>query len=436
MRLQRLLAAALAAMTMLSGCTSLSLSGSDILAPPKAAGSRAEVQSMIEKDARGAYTLIYPTSGAYKSGILLHDLNGDEVEEAVAMYHTSDGTSRLLIAVKRDNKYIPYGSTQLHSANVSSLNFADINADSTQELVIGYDAGSPLSALEVIDLTEGLGSVLVAEGFVDYVTGDFDGNSADDILLMTSAGNDGSAKAKLMIFADGSFTEKSSCEIDTNVQSYVRLSFDQISGDMVGAIADGKLSDGQYTTQLLYYDSAAHMLVNPLFLNNSYSESVRANAVTCRDINDDGVIEMPLCTLAEHTKDEELSAVCSIVHWSDYDPELMAPASIQDAILCDRLGFMLLFDADVISAVTARYTGDNAVTLYSLSYKGAEPVIGKELLTVMRYEKNSYDASLTAQADLSESASYIYTYILGEGSPFTHDDVKNSFMFLEADESI
>lgn len=433
MKVQRLLAAVLTAALLLTGCTSLSLSGSDILAPPKAAGSRAELQSMIEKDAKGAYTLIYPNAGAYRSGIILQDLNDDGTEEAIALYTVADNMPRLLIALKQGDSYTQYGSTPLRSSDISRVDFADVNADGMQEVVIGCDVGSPLAALDVYMISENSVNIPVAEGFTDYVIGDFDGSSSADILLMTAVGE--TAKARLMVCADDGFSEKSSCDIDSNVLSYAKLCFDQISDDMSGAVADGKLSNGEYTTQLLYYDSAAHMLVNPLFLNSSYSESVRSSAVSSADINDDGIIDIPVCTLAEHTKDEDAAAVCSLVRWSNYDPELMALSPGQSGILCDKLGFMLLFGDDRLSALTARYTDENAVTLYGLSYKGSEPVIGNELLTVMRYEKNSYDSSLTAQANLSESASYIYTYILGEGSPFTHDDIKDSFKLLEADES-
>ena len=71
---------------------------------------------------------------------------------------------------------------------------------------------------------------------------------------------------------------------------------------------------------------------------------------------------------------------------------------------------------------------------WSISYKNSEPVLGKEQLTVYRYDKASYDSSLTAQAQLYETAEYTYTYILSEDSGFSHDDIKDSFMLLSGDE--
>lgn len=434
MRIQRFIVATLAATLLLSGCTSLSLSDSDILAPPKAAGHRAAIQSLIEEDAGGYYSLLYPISGNYKSGIILHDTDNDGADEAVALYTAADGTPRLLTAIQQDENYRLDGSIALQSANISSLSFADVNADGAEELLISFDKGSPLSSLKAYFIKDGITGLSVAGSFNDYVTGDFDGNSADDILLFYPTDGQAPAKASLTVYAEDGFSEKSSCEIDSDVISYAQLRYGKITEDIDGVIADGMLLNGGYTTQLLYYDSAAHMLVNPLFQNNSCNESIRSAAALSTDIDGDGIAEIPLCFLSEHADDEDESDVCSIARWSGYDPEQMALVIKQNAILCEKLGFMLCFDTEQLNEMTARYTADNAVTIYRLNFINADAALGAELLTIKRYEKNSYDSSLTAEADLFETTTYIYTYILGEGSPFTHNDIENSFTLLEADE--
>lgn len=433
MKLQRISAAVIIAALMLSGCSSLSLSGPDILAPPRAAGNRAEIQRMVEDDAGGIYSLIYPSAGDYKSGILLHDIDGDGAEEAIALYVAADGTPRMLTAVRDSESYRFLGSTPLRSQSVSSLSFADVNADGKEELLIGSDIGSPLAALDAYVIDGDLPVLPVAEGFVDYVTGDFDGNSSDDILLLNASNGETPAQAVLTVYADGAFSEKSSCLIDETVIAYTRLGFDQIGADIKGAVLDGTPGDGTYHTQAIYYDSASHMLLNPLYVSADYALSARTENVTSADIDGDGITEIPVCTLMEYDKSEDPSLVCSVAHWCVYDAELMELSAKRDALLCTRLSFMLFLSPDYPGAVTARYTADNAVTLYSLTYKDGEAVRGGELLTVKRYEKNSYDSSLTAEGDLYEDARYVYTYILGEGSAFSHDEIENSFFPMEAD---
>lgn len=434
MRLQRILAAVIITALLLSGCTSLGFGKSEILTPPRASGIRAEVQKLIESDADGAYTLLYPTDGSNKSGMFLHDINNDGIEEAVALYTTADNTSRVLIAQLHDNVFQTIGSADIYSADVSELSFIDFDGNGREELLLGFAIGTPHAALQTFLTADGVTESTTEEGFVNYVTGDFDKDSSTDILLMMSPESASNAKARLLTFAEKGFSEKSSCEIDPAVISYTGLQFNKISNDLYGAAADGKLGEGEYTTQLIYYDSAAKILVNPLYLNSNYKRNTHTCAVTCMDIDGDGVLNIPLSSVMDHAKDEDKSTVCNVARWNDYDPEQMGLSFKRDAVLCEKLDFMLLFDTDKLKAVTARYSADNAVTLYNINYKNSEPVLGREQLTVYRYDKSSYDSSRTAQAQLYETAEYTYTYILSEDSDFFHDDIKDSFMLLSGDE--
>lgn len=436
MRLQRIIAAVITTALLFSGCTSLSLGSSEILTPPKASGIRAEVQKLIESDSGGAYTLIYPAAGSYKNGMLLHDIDNDGIDEAIALYTTFDKTPRILVASLHDNRFQLHGSAELFSSNVSELDFTDFDDNGREEILVSFDVGTPHAALETFLTADGVTESNREEGFIDYVTGDFDGDSSIDILLMTPANGDSSATAKLMVFGEDGFSEKTSCQIDSDVISYTGLRFDKISADIDGAAADGKLDSGEHTTQLIYYDSAADILVNPLFLNSNYKQNIRSSAVTCLDIDGDGVIDIPLSSVMDHTKEEDVSTVCSVARWNDYDPEQMGLSFKQDAVLCEKLGFMMLFDTEQLKTITARYSADNAVTLYRVSYKNSEPVLDDELLTVYRYDKANYDSSLTAQAKLCETTAYTFTYILSEEAPFSHDDIKDSFMLLSSDDTV
>ena len=434
MRLQRIIASVIITALLFSGCTSLSLGSSEILTPPKATGIRADVQRLIEDDAKGSYTLIYPTAGANKNGMFLHDINHDGIDEAFALYTAADKTPRILIAQQRQNAFQLYGCDDLYSSNVTELSFTDFDGNGEEELLISYGIGTSHTALETFLTADGLVKSNVEEGFLDYVTGDFDGNATIDLLLMTPREDDAHATAKLMAFGEEGFSEKSLCEIDSNVISYTGLRFGRISANLSGAAADGKLENGEHTTQLIYYDSAAKILVNPLYMNNHYKQNIRNSSVTCLDIDDDGILDVPLSAVMDHREDEDVSSVCNVARWNDYDPEQMGLSFKQDAVLCEKLGFMLLFATEKLKTITARYSADNAVTLYRVSYKNSVPVLGGVLLTVYRYEKNSDDSSQEGQTLLDETDAYTYTYLLSEDSSISRDDIKNSFMLLSPDD--
>ena len=149
----------------------------------------------------------------------------------------------MLTAVRQGDDYTLYGSADLYSANVYKLSFADINSDGTQEIIVSFDHGSSAPALQAYLLGDGLNSLSVAEGFTDYTVGDFDDNASADILLMKPAEGKTAAKASLLAYGDGGFSEKSACDVDSDVQSYVDLRFGKISDGISGAIADGVLEN-------------------------------------------------------------------------------------------------------------------------------------------------------------------------------------------------
>ena len=431
MRTRRLIAVIFTAALLLSGCTSLSLNGSDILAPPRAAGSRAELQKLIEEDAGGGYTLISPAAGEYKSGLILRDFDNDGTEEAVALYTAKDGSARLLTAAASGGKFRATGSCELSSANISGVSFADLDADGVDELIIGCDAGSPIARLSVCFIGGELIKTDIAEGFTGYVTGDFDGNSAADVLIFMPANVEATANAVLTVYSDGAFVEKSSCETDPDIAAFARLSYGMISDGLYGAYADGVNEDGEYTTQLIYYDPSSHSLVNPLLVYTGYSKTLRSSKILSADFDGDGVTEIPLCSLTEYAKDEDISQVCKAVVWCRFAPGQSALEPVSEAVLCDNMGFVLALKPDTLDTVTARCADKSSMTVYGIDDKDGKPVTGPPLITVKYYDKGKFDSETTAEAVLYESAAGVYTCILSDNSGYTYDEVKNSFMLTE-----
>lgn len=68
------------------------------MSPPKATGDKADIQRVIEESA-GSYTFKYPQKGDYRSAVIMHDINGDGTDEAVAFYksNTPDGVSDITV---------------------------------------------------------------------------------------------------------------------------------------------------------------------------------------------------------------------------------------------------------------------------------------------------------------------------------------------------
>ncbi len=431
MKVRRILAA-VSAVLLLSGCQTMSLSGRDILSPPRAAGDRADIQQMIEKDAGSGYELLVPAAGDYKSGIILRDLDRDGADEAVALYTTRNGGAKVLAAKKSAIGYKNLGSCALSSANISSMRFADIDADGCDEILISCDAGTSDAALSVFAAHDTLEKTDVAQGFTDYLTGDLDGNKVEDVIVLRPASAAAAAMAELWTYENGAFAVKSSCEIDPTAAAYPSLQCGMIGEEIKGAVADSVTADGKYSTQLIFYDTKTQSLTNPLFVSANYASYGRTVPLYARDIDGDGVIEFPLCSLTAHGAKEDLTHVSTLTQWCCYDPDNLTPQTKVSAILCEPCGFLFKLSDELAATVTARYDGEGTFTIHSLTYKGTEPQLGAVLLTIKRYTDGSFDSASSPEKVLSQKGPDVLTYILSENAPLTDAEVKNSFLPLEA----
>ena len=424
MRIRRLTAVICTAAVLLSGCTSLSLNGHDILAPPKAAGSRAELQKIIEKDSGGKYTLISPAAGDNKSSVINHDFDNDGNEETVALYTAADGTARVLAATEKGSSYSLIGSSQLSSANISAVAFANVDADETDELIISCDTGSQAATLSVFFMNEDMTKIDAAKGFSAFIAGDLDKDNAADITVFIPASAKATAKAAMLSYADGGFTEKASCEADPAVEAYAHLSYGDISGGQYGIAADGVNENGEYSTQLIYFDSATKSLINPLFIYAGYDKTMRTSKIFATATDSDGIIKIPFCEPMRHTKDEDITKVCTAVQWNRYDPAQLTAVPASEAVLCDTMGFMLTLRHSKLDDLTARCDGKASMTLYSVK-DDEKSVLGKALLTINYSDKGEFDSG--SDFVLYESGTGVFSCELSSDSDYSFEDVKNSF---------
>lgn len=433
MRIRRFGVAAAALCMMLTGC-SLSLNSPDILTPPKAEGNQAEIQELIKQSAGNSYEMVYPESGDYKSSVIFQNLDDDDDDEAVAMYTAKDEIINVLIADKQNNDYKLLTERTIHAPKIDRVEFVSFGGD-TSDILLSYPGSSPtLQSLTVISIGSDIGQNDMINTCAAHIVGDYNGDEIEDLLTLALADGENLPTARLFIGADGKLEEQSSCEISSDTKEYVSLSFGKICDEMSAAVVDAINTDGKHATQLICYDYNARSIINPLYVNDGYDKTKRTATVCSADVDRDGLIEIPLCELMDYSSTEENSSVCNRIDWSNYDYADAAFAVKQSAILCEDLGFLLNLTPEHSDIVTARYTGENMMSVYLWEYKRSSPERTTKLLTVKRYPKESFNKDKILEAVAAENNSYVYTYVIDneeEYYRYTDDEVKSNIVLLE-----
>ena len=431
----KLLIAATLCCLLLSSCSGMSLTGSDVLSPPLAQGEQSELQQLIKDNTSGSYSLIYPSSGEYQNAVVFRDIDRDGEDEAVAMYKGPDEGSRILFACRSDSGYTSLGEANLQSSLIEKADFADLNGDGKEEFIVTYpEASSPLCSLSVIGIGGEITRIDMSACCNTFVIDDFDGDQVKDLLLLSLAGTSGTASAKLLNYDGSVLSVKTSCEMDSQLSGYAKITCGGISEGVVGAVVDGYTPAGEYTTQVIYFDTATESLVNPLFIYMGYDSTRRTTLLSSADIDRDGLIEIPICSLCEYAPDESVAEVCRQVSWNSFNIADISMTRKKTAVLCEDEGFLFNISDSRTDAVTARRSADGDILLYIWGGADGEPGCTDLLLTVKRYPKNSYDSTRVLEAKLGETATSVFTYIINPVDSdlcYTDEDVAGSFVLLE-----
>ncbi len=422
---------------LLSGCSALSFDGSDIMCPPKATGSKAQIQKIIDKQSSGSYTLKYPKSGYNRSSIVMHDVDNDEDEEAVAFYTDKEGEHiHVLFVEGKNDDYSVIDDVILEANSIDRIDFADIDGDKIYEILIGYStATSSQNTLNVYKYSEEISLLNTSCTYSSLVTGDFNNDKNDDILLISLYSGDIASLAKLMIHnGKGELTEISSVELDSDITSLALTQYGQISYGVYGAIIDGISSTGDYATQVVFFDSSQPSLINPLYSFSGYSKTRRSTQICSVDFDKDELIDVPVCSLMSYNQTEDLKTISRRVDWSNFDCSTYTLVTAESSILCPQDGYLLDIPEKWGDAVTARYDDKKReTTVYAYEYKGNALKLKEKVITIKAFFDEDFEKESYGYIEFLRSGSTVYGYSIGTADNYlsvTGEEISSLFSLV------
>jgi len=326
----------LALLVSASGCAELTgLDAQSLMSPPKTTADRQAIYALMRSD-QSEISLVYPKNGEYRSAIISKDLNGDGRLEVASFCINSDaGGIRLQFFSKgEDGTWFSLAEFMSGANQVDKVFFGDLTGDGNQEIVVGW--GDPLTATSSISVYY-VGENIVHEfqmGAVTYsemLITDFDSDGVQELFVLDIAGQpgeDGTVMAPLghLYRFDGAQPYESlTVPLDAAVVQYSSASFAQLNSWRYGAVLDGIKADGRMITQVVALDQANGRLLSPL--SNAPAETPNKTdrtsilAVTARDINSDGVLEIPTAEELFVPENGTADSTGYSVTWNTYSPD-------------------------------------------------------------------------------------------------------------------
>lgn len=313
----------LAMLSVLSGCTFPS--GDDLLAAPQASANYKSLEEELKKiQATQNYTA--PIGGQNRSTVQLADLDGDGVDEAISFFASNPGAGgsqySVYIHKKQDEAYVTTGSIVGAGVAIQSVEYPVIAPDGRRGIVIAWKQSTEgTGALSVCTLNqEGAPKVLLETEYTAMELADLDGDGAQDLLLL-GADESGKRAARLYQYQRGELVLAGTAPTNAEAVSVMSMTGGRVANHTPAVFAEEKTESGVglMTDIFVFSDGQLHNITLDGEAAATFG-TYRPVSVYARDINADGITELPRATLMAGYENAAAADALFMLDWYVYGP--------------------------------------------------------------------------------------------------------------------
>lgn len=346
------------------GCNNFRLSSSidDLISPISPSGDNAGVQSAVDEYCKGGYSIKIPATGKYTTSFILKDIDGDKISEAVAFYEPSNkiGTISMAVIKKSGDKWSVVSNIEGTATDVNCVDFFDFNNDGKMEIIVCWSVVSKLTgtSINVYSQNENNGAyslqaVSKAITGSDFICVDVNDDGVKDLLVFATGTSSENPRAELYSFETGKRELIGETRLDSTITSYESIKYAK-TDEGTSVYADALCGDGSsMVTEFIYWSDYYNSIISPFY---SYStgrtkSTVRSSLTTCRDIDGDGVIEIP-----KDASNKKQASEITTQNWVSYGNTVLSHKCY--SLACKRDGYILVVGDDDFSKIKASYDSE------------------------------------------------------------------------------
>ena len=282
-----------AVLLLLTACAGKSVD--ELYSLPQGADEYLDLQKKINLLLYNGAEYSPPTSGSYRQSVQLEDLDGDGVSEELVFMNVSgdDRPLKIYIFNEKDDEFYEAAVIEGEGTNIESINYVDMDNDGTTEIVVGRQISSSVKMLTVYSSKGFQISTLINTDYVEYSVCSLTETEGADLLVIRSSAPDQAKEVNVMSCMEDGEVITSGTRLSMGAETVSRIRNTKLSDGVSAVMVEGTLSDGSlYTDVFAEIDGKVKNIT--MDAGTGVSEStLRGNVVYCRDINDDGIVEIP-----------------------------------------------------------------------------------------------------------------------------------------------
>lgn len=378
-----------------------------LMRPPKVEGENLSIQLAFEEKVGTDYILKQPIGGNRRSAYNFIDLTGDKNDEVVIFYSKTDdlGIVRMNVLNNIDGKWTSVADFQSVHNDIQEVEFADLNGDGKKEIIVGWtvfqDSYSKL--LSVYEISSNKKAVRIYPVFGAYYSlfkvADFDANGKDDILTLkyATAGSSAEYTGTVLSYDSKDLKERKSFTLDKSVNSVAAINYDYFENGLTRIFIDGYKADSGMITDCFLWNTTDDTFDRAYVGGSSIASlTSRTSSVTCKDINSDGCVEVPVEEHLPNISSDSLTTESnnlgtSIISWLWFNGD--ETKAVDHRIILSQYGYSFSFNRNMLGNVSVENdAGKGQLTFYSIKNVNGVVVKDEPLFSIMTLTDFNLDA--------------------------------------------
>ena len=307
--------AAVAVVLLLAGC--MSSSAEQLYALPQLSEDYIQLQRLINGILDSGAEFAAPSAGSNRQAIQQQDLDGDGQDEVLAFFNflNIERPLRIYVFKLAGGEYQEAAVIEGDGTGIESISYTDMDGDGGLEVAVGWQLSSGINMLSVYTLGGFQINQVVNTDYSEFAVCSLDSSFPSSILVLRNSPAELTGEAEIYSMTSETEIVMSSCRLSFGIEALLRVRSTQLA-DGRGAIAvESSISGSGIVTDLLAMRGGNLRNVTMDESTGVSSDTVRAYSVYCRDINSDGVLDMP-ALMSLPSQSENVSYY--LIEWYSY----------------------------------------------------------------------------------------------------------------------
>ena len=423
---------------LLSGCVATAVDQMYCL--PKRSDEYNNLQQAIDGAMQG---MLYsaPRSGENQQSVQLADLDGDGTAEAVLYARgTDEKPLKMLIFRKNQNKYQLTWTLESAGASFDQVEYIQMDNRPGLEIVVGRKVSDQVAGnLAVYSFGSGRSDLLLSSNYVRFLTCDLNRDGKGDLFVLRTGETEADLGiTELYSFAAGMTEKTVEARLSMSAANLRRLLSGAIHGGVPAVFAASLVDEGTLVTDI-------YTMVDGSFKNISWSneagtsiQTIRNSYLYARDIDGDGIVELPGIVNTEGNTSANASAGHHVILWYTMNQQGNKIGKLYTFHNLLDGWYLQLNDTYARQCYVTRSTGAGDEKAYTLLVQDSDTGENDKIMTIFAFSGSDRDEKAVADSRFlllkTENVTYaarLENHAVAYG--ITKDVITASFRLIQTD---